>query len=92
MTKMEATCVSRLRHDFNNRFQPAGNSGRVNRGCRAEKNNRQKKMGRNTLSETLAGSALPQLDPEDLPAESDPVELEKKIEIPVPGQRFNKWV
>jgi len=27
-----------------------------------------------------------------VPAESDPVELEKKIEIPVPGKRFNKCV
>jgi hypothetical protein len=91
MTKMEATCVSRLRHDFNNRFQPAGNSGRVNRGYRAAKNNRQKKMRWNTPPETPAGLALSQLDPEDVPAESDPVELERKIEIPVPGQRFNKW-
>jgi hypothetical protein len=91
MTKMESICVSRLRHDFNNRFQPAGNPGRASRPPR-QKNNRQKKMRQNTPLETLSGLALSRLDPEGVPAESDQPELEKKIEIPVPGQRFNEWV
>ena len=49
-------------------------------------------MRQNTPLETLSGLALSRLDPEGVPAESDQPELEKKIEIPVPGQRFNEWV
>jgi hypothetical protein len=49
-------------------------------------------MRQTTPTETLPKLALAQSDSEGIQVASDQIEKEKKIEIPMPDQRFNKWV